>query len=229
MQTRSLRQNQRESGLSALFSALTGRTPSYGYHLEENRKGTVFVELEANLTSDSDYSALGYHIGRPSRRVFPCWVFIHVEGLTANQLKTLCTGISASSSIAMIHLPGLTAEGGSTKEAFSGEGPSERITVTTKDIAGVYESFESEADDVDFVCLGCPHASISEISEISSLLEKRKCHEGLKLWVCTSAPVKRFPTGWIYADYRRGWRRGDLRYLPRSRHRIGLQAPSDGD
>ncbi len=38
-----------ESGPAALAAALTGRTPEYGFHLDDNRKGTFSVELHATL------------------------------------------------------------------------------------------------------------------------------------------------------------------------------------
>lgn len=36
-----------ESGPAALAAALTGRTPEYGFHLDEHRRGNILVELEA--------------------------------------------------------------------------------------------------------------------------------------------------------------------------------------
>src|SRR5512137_2825857 len=40
----------REGGPSALAAALTGRTPAYGYHLNENRQPDLLVELQAKVT-----------------------------------------------------------------------------------------------------------------------------------------------------------------------------------
>ncbi len=34
-----------EGGPSALAAALTGRTPRYGYHLDEHRRGSLLIEL----------------------------------------------------------------------------------------------------------------------------------------------------------------------------------------
>src|SRR5512138_1606926 len=40
----------REGGPSALAAALTGFTPAYGLHLEENRRPTLTVDVQARLT-----------------------------------------------------------------------------------------------------------------------------------------------------------------------------------
>ncbi|MBM3309860.1 MAG: DUF521 domain-containing protein, partial [Candidatus Altiarchaeales archaeon] len=46
------------------------------------------------------------------------------------------------------------------------------------------------ANEVDFVSLGCPHASIMEIAEAAEYLKGKKVKEGVELWIATSRPVK---------------------------------------
>ena len=48
----------REGGPSALAASLTGRTPAYGYHLDELRQPTITVIVDAQLdeNSKSEYS-----------------------------------------------------------------------------------------------------------------------------------------------------------------------------
>ncbi len=53
----------REGGPSALAAALTGRTPAYGYHLDENRQPTVTLSVGAPMDENSDFGALGKVIG----------------------------------------------------------------------------------------------------------------------------------------------------------------------
>ena len=47
-----------ESGPAALAAAITGRTPEYGFHLSENRKGSFIVELGAKLDDLADWGAV---------------------------------------------------------------------------------------------------------------------------------------------------------------------------
>ncbi len=54
----------REGGPSALAAALTGRTPAYGYHLDENRQPGSTVEVTAQRARRHDqFGALGKAIG----------------------------------------------------------------------------------------------------------------------------------------------------------------------
>ena len=45
-----------ESGPAALSAGLTGRTPAYGFHLDEHRKGTFTVEVTARLDDLADFT-----------------------------------------------------------------------------------------------------------------------------------------------------------------------------
>src|SRR5712692_1359519 len=53
-----------EGGPSALAAALTGRTPRYGYHLEEFRRVTRHFRLAARPRDLSEWGALGGIVGR---------------------------------------------------------------------------------------------------------------------------------------------------------------------
>ena len=52
-----------ESGPAALSAGITGRTPAYGFHLDEHRKGTFTVEVTATLDDLADWGAIGKLVG----------------------------------------------------------------------------------------------------------------------------------------------------------------------
>ena len=53
-----------EGGPSALSAGITGRTPRYGFHLEERRQATFLVQLSWTPRELSDWGALGGIVGR---------------------------------------------------------------------------------------------------------------------------------------------------------------------
>jgi predicted aconitase len=59
-----------ESGPAALAAALTGRTPEYGFHLDEHRRGSFLVELRADLADLSDWGAVGKLVGEAHQDYF---------------------------------------------------------------------------------------------------------------------------------------------------------------
>ena len=60
----------RESGLSALSTALTGWAPKWGLHIEENRVPNVRVVVDCNLEDMADWSVFGDWIGK---QIQPGW------------------------------------------------------------------------------------------------------------------------------------------------------------
>ena len=53
-----------EGGPSALSAGLTGRTPRYGYHLDERRRATLIVRVSWTPRELDDWGALGGIVGR---------------------------------------------------------------------------------------------------------------------------------------------------------------------
>ncbi|MCJ2520364.1 MAG: aconitase X catalytic domain-containing protein, partial [Candidatus Thermoplasmatota archaeon] len=96
----------REGGPSALASAITGWTPNYGLHLEENRRATARVEVMTPVKG-YEYSLLGHHLGKRLGSGVPL-----IEGLkgSEDELKALGASLATSSDINMFHVEGLTPE-----------------------------------------------------------------------------------------------------------------------
>ena len=60
----------RESGLSALATALTGWAPLWGLHMVENRVPNILVNVECEMDDPTDWSILGDWIGK---KIMPEW------------------------------------------------------------------------------------------------------------------------------------------------------------
>ena len=48
---------------AAFWSAICGRTPKWGNHVQENRRGSHLVEVHATLNSILDWDLLGMAVG----------------------------------------------------------------------------------------------------------------------------------------------------------------------
>jgi predicted aconitase len=176
----------REGGPSALAAALTGRTPEYGMHLEENRRPAVTVAVQARLSGTADFGALGKVIGErlesSGRKSIP-WIG-GVESATEEQLKSLCASIATYGGLAMFHMRGVTPE------AERHAPPRDTLAVTADDLQAARRSLcDASADETDFVSLGCPHLSLQEVERIAQLLDGKRTAK--EFWITTSRPVKR--------------------------------------
>ncbi len=172
----------REGGPSALAAAFVGKTPCYGLHLDENRAPDTHVEVTAKLTTFSDWGALGYCIGKQAQNKIPYITGINDVSLDA--LKSFCASVVTFGSKPLFHMKGITPE--SEKH----QPPKEKIVIGDRDIREAYEAINDDTEDIDFVCIGCPHASIKEIAEIANMLKNRKISPNTEFWVATSRPMK---------------------------------------
>ena len=170
----------REGGPSALAASLTGRTPLYGLHIRENRAPTIAVDVEAQLRLPEDFSAMGYFVGRTAKDGIP--YFRGVQRATLEDLKTLSAALASSGGVAMFHVEGLTPE-------FElGTKNLEAITFSRKELVET-DSLLNDEGIPDFVSVGCPHCSLTELATLAKLLSGRQVRR--EFWVCCSREVKR--------------------------------------
>jgi len=172
-------------GYFVLYAALTGKYPKIGYLLEENRKGTHLISLEAKLKGSTDYGALGYHVGAIVGSGVPVFEGIHQP--RQEELMVFGAALATSGTVAMYHIAGVTPEAPTTGAAFRGSPPKEKIVVSEKEIQEVYRKLHTAKDSqVDFVFLGCPQYTVEQIRVAAGLLEGRRVHENTTLWIGTN-------------------------------------------
>ena len=160
-----------ESGVSALSSALIGKTPYCGLHIEENRKPTFEVTVEASLGDMSDYAAMGYVIGQEQDGI-PLF-----RGITpAEEDMKLMGAALATGSISMFHVEGITPERVKEEKLDS-------ITFGQEELKEAYELLNT-TDDPDIICIGCPHCSIDEAMDVIKSNPKRE------VWIFTARQNK---------------------------------------
>ena len=170
----------REGGPSALASSLCGLTPNYGLHIDDNRKPEVSIKVNADLEFNSNFGALGYHIGKLVKNEIP--YFTGIKNADTDQLKALGAAMAASGAVALYHVNGLTPEA-SLMDARG----LEKIEVGKEELNGASDELNS-GENIDIVILGCPHSSLKEISMLSEKLKGKKLKK--PLWVCTSRIMK---------------------------------------
>jgi len=170
----------REGGPSALAAAICGKTPNYNLHLDENRHPHVKIKVDVDLEFSSDFGALGYFVGKQVKNKIP--YFTDIKDADTDQLKALGAAMAASGAVALYHVERLTPEADLVKKDNL-----ETINVGIKELKEVYEKLNS-GKDPDIVILGCPHASLREISILADKLKGKRLKK--PLWICTSRVMK---------------------------------------
>ncbi len=170
----------REGGPSALAAALTGRTAEYGLHLDKNRLAQVTYEVEAELNGTDDFGLLGQVIGARTRKKIP-----YIRGIlhaTTEELKAFCASVATYGGVALFHMEGITPNRTPV--------PDDVGTVAQDDMDRAREELDDEGAEIDFISIGCPHASIKEIARIAELLDGKQVAEGKTVWITTARPTK---------------------------------------
>ncbi len=181
----------REGGPSALAAALTGRTPRSGLHLDQARRATHLVEVRCPLSSEADFGALGYLVGRRVRNGVPYFRFLGPTpdlslgpGSAGEELlRGLGAALAASGAVALYHVEGVTPEAGE-----EGILPAAAERVTVADLAEGYAALNGPLDAVDMVTIGCPHASLAQLAEIARQVAGQRLRAAL--WVTTARAIR---------------------------------------
>ncbi|HIJ15721.1 MAG TPA: DUF521 domain-containing protein [Methanosphaera sp.] len=187
--------SNREGGPSALLAAIVGRTPYYGNHILENRKADIVFDVDYDFSTETEIGALGYYVGQIVNDKNPYFKLNNNPG--RNNLKTLGAALASSGAVSIYHIENVTpeAEFARNHENF------DELEVVDVDEKIIKESLEglSTTDKVpDLVCLGCPHASITEIAKVANLVKGRKIKKDL--WICTSKAIKAISKQCGYLD-----------------------------
>ena len=177
----------RESGLSALASALTGYTPRYGLLDEAARRPNLLVTVTTQLTDPTDFSILGDWIGkqRQSDWKLPFGPIPLIKGLPADlthEQKKALTAAAANYGCPLLYIEGQEA----TPEAdFQGE-----LVFDAGALAERYEALRPKTA-VSLITIGCPQASVGELRATAELLKGKTIAPGAPpLWVFTSSQNK---------------------------------------
>lgn len=174
----------REGGPTALAAAITGRVPAYGYHLDENRKGTHLIRVEMELKTDKDFAVLGYFGGKLVGKDVPVFEGI-TKRPTLEQFKALSAALASAGAVALYHVVGFTPEAPTREAVISGD--IEPVIFDQAAYDKTCQKFD-QTGPIDFVVLGCPHVSIHEFEEIARLVRGKTLKSDL--WVCTSRMVR---------------------------------------
>ena len=179
----------RESGLSALATALTGWAPKWGLHLAENRVPNILVKVDCAMADPTDWSILGDWIGK---QISPDWELPwgpmpNIVGLpewSSFEMRKALTAAAANYGSPMLWAEGHTAVAPEVDD-YQGE-----LIFTEDDLAERYRELAPRGQ-IDLVVIGCPQASVGEARAVAAAARARmELGEAIpdqRLWIFMSA------------------------------------------
>lgn len=179
-----------ESGPAALAAALTGRTPRYGFHLKEHRRGSFRIRVEAELKDLADWGALGRIVGLHRQEYFAVPVFEQLPRASSDELKHLGASLASYGSMGMFHIVGQTPEAPDLATAFGGEVPEPALIITDEDLHKVYSSYDVSDSKAGLIVFSGPQLSLLELKYLAEGFAGKRVAEGTQVFVTTGAGPK---------------------------------------
>src|SRR5215510_8737587 len=178
-----------EGGPSALAAALTGRTPRYGYHLEERRRATLVVNVGFTPRELNDWGALGGIVGRLAGDYWQVPAVVGIERVpTPDEMKHFGAALASYGSVALFHMAGITPEARRLDDVLAAGRAVRTHEVGEADIRAFQESYAEAIETVDVVVFSAPQLSLLEMAQVAGMLAGRRAK--IPLLVVTSPQVK---------------------------------------
>ncbi|HEY6992956.1 MAG TPA: aconitase X catalytic domain-containing protein [Xanthobacteraceae bacterium] len=178
-----------EGGPSALSAGLTGRTPRYGYHLDERRRATLVVDVRRTPRELNDWGALGGIVGRLAGDYWQVPALVGIDRVpSSDEMKHFGAALASYGSVALFHMVGITPEAQRAADVMAAGAALPRHEVGETDIRAFAASYAREIDSVDVVVFSAPQLSLVEIAQVARLLDGRRAT--IPLLVVTSPQVK---------------------------------------
>lgn len=175
-----------EGGPSALAAGLTGRTPRYGYHLDEHRRATLKVLVRWTPSALNDWGALGGVIGRLAGNY---WAVPVIEGIesapSSDELKHFGAAMASFGSTALFHIVGITPEAARLADVAGDSLPT--VAVGRDEVTALHASYAADTR-VDVVVFSGPQLSLYELRSLAELCDGRQFR--IPLLAVTSPQVK---------------------------------------
>jgi predicted aconitase len=178
-----------EGGPSALSAGLTGRTPRYGYHLDERRHATLIVQIHRTPRELNEWGALGGIIGRLAGDYWQVPALVGIDRVPgSDEMKHFGAALASHGSVALFHMAGITPEAQRLEDVTGSGAAMRRHEVGEHEVRAFQENYAKAIDKVDLVVFSAPQLSLIEMHQLARLLDGRRAK--IPLLAVTSPQVK---------------------------------------
>lgn len=147
----------KESSLSALASAVTGKAPYSDLRIESIRDPKIKIKIETELNTELDYGILGYFSGKSIKE--SCVSFgPHISDIDMYKKKSLAAAMGTSGTCGMF-----------SKKEINGES----ISFGKEEEKSVVDELNT-TDSGDVITLGSPQLGTYELQLLSSMIGGKK-------------------------------------------------------
>ena len=178
-----------EGGPSALSAGLTGRTPRYGYHLDEHRLATLVVQTSTTPRELNEWGALGGIVGKLAGDYWQVPVVVGLDRVPgSDEMKHFGAAAASYGSLALFHMAGITPEAQRLEDVVPSGVSLPTHDVNEADIRKFQSNYVKAVDTVDLVVFSAPQLSLVEMQQVAGLLDGKRAT--IPLLAITSPQIK---------------------------------------
>jgi predicted aconitase len=178
-----------EGGPSALSAGLTGRTPRYGFHRDEQRLATLLVEVDFTPRELSDWGALGGVVGRLAGDYTQVPALVGLDRVPGgDEMKHFGAALASYGSVALFHMAGITPEATRLDDVVPAGRALPTQQIGESDIRALQGHYAKSVEAVDLVVFSAPQLSLVEMQMLAAMLDGRRAD--IPLLAVTSPQVK---------------------------------------
>jgi hypothetical protein len=158
--------SNKESGLTALASAILGVTSCFGVHIAENRVPKVKVNFNFELRDEVDAGLAGFALGKLVKDSIPL-----VDNLFKDRyhLIEFLASVGTSGIIPLVVIKDITPISISGKYINQ----LQNLSIDVDDISKIKNELENLKGEEDAILMGCPHFSLKEVEDLLKIDKKK--------------------------------------------------------
>lgn len=181
-----------EGPVGVHMAAITGKTPEYGYLLDENRHAKTVVEVKVEPKNYIEWAVLGFYISKTLSAHYwdvPVLTGIKPTAVSSDDIMSFCASMNNPGSITHFLIEGLSPEGRTLKQALGGKKPKETFAVGPKQMKEIYDTWPPTGNKPDIVTLRFP-LTVQRLYEVVRLVEGKKVHPDVSFAVDLTLAAK---------------------------------------
>jgi predicted aconitase len=181
-----------EGPVGVHMAAITGKTPEYGYLLDENRHARTVVEVKVEPKNYIEWAVLGFYISKKLSTHYwdvPILTGIKPTAVSSDDIMSFCASMNNPGSITHFLIEGLSPEGRTLKQALGGKKPKETFAVGPKEMKEIYDTWPPTGNNPDIVTLRFP-LTVQRLYDVVRLVEGKQVHKDVSFAVDLTLAAK---------------------------------------
>jgi len=181
-----------EGTVGVRMAAITGKTPEYGYLLDENRHARTVVEVKGAPKNYIEWAVLGFYISKRLSTHYwdvPVLTGIEPRAVTSDDIMSFCASMNNPGSLTHFLIEGLSPEGRTLEQALGGKKPLEKFSVGPKEMKEIYDTYPSTGRKPEIVTIRFP-LTVQRLYEVARLFEGKKVHKDVSFSVDLTVTAK---------------------------------------